>query len=79
MIKRVNLNGREIILVGTAHISKESITLVEDTIQNEAPDVIGVELDKERLGQLLSGKKWQETNIIEIVKSHERMLLYGRF
>lgn len=69
MLKRLKIGEKEIILVGTAHISKESIQLVEETIEKEAPDVIGVELDKDRLGQLLSGKKWQETNIVEIIQS----------
>ena len=67
MIKRLVLGGKEIVLVGTAHISSESIKLVEETIEAEKPDVIGVELDKERLAQLLSGKKWQQTNLVEIV------------
>jgi len=74
MIKRIKLGEKEIILVGTAHISKESIKLVEETIEAEKPDVIGVELDKERLGQLLSGKKWQETNLVEIVKTGKTYL-----
>jgi pheromone shutdown-related protein TraB len=78
MIKRLILGEKdtkkEVILVGTAHISKESIKLVEDTIEKEEPDIIGVELDKERLGQLLSGKKWQETNIVEIIQSGKTYL-----
>ena len=69
MIERLKLGEKEIILVGTAHISRESIDLVEKTIEEEQPDVIGVELDKERLHQLLSGKKWQEMNIVEVVQS----------
>ncbi len=69
MIKRLFLGEKEVILVGTAHISKESIKLVEETIDKESPDVIGVELDKERLEQLMSGKKWQETNIVEIIQT----------
>jgi len=69
MIERIKVNGKEIILVGTAHISKESIKLVEKTIEEEKPDLIGVELDRERLHQLLSGKKWQEMNLVEIVQT----------
>jgi pheromone shutdown-related protein TraB len=69
MIERIKLEDREIILVGTAHISHKSIELVEQTIDSEKPDVIGIELDKERLQQLVSGKKWQEMNIVEVVQS----------
>lgn len=74
MIKRLIINDKEIVLLGTAHISKESVKLVEETIESEMPDVVGVELDKDRLNQLLSGKKWQETNIIEIVRSGQTYL-----
>lgn len=69
MIERIRLKDKEIILVGTAHISKESIKLVEETIEKEDPDIIGVELDKQRVEQLLSGNKWEQMNIIEVVRS----------
>ena len=73
MIKKVVIEfegkAKQVILVLTAHISKESIELVNKTIEEEQPDVIGVELDKARLEQLLSGKKWQETNLVEIIKT----------
>ncbi|MDD4251211.1 MAG: TraB/GumN family protein [Candidatus ainarchaeum sp.] len=74
MIKKLVLNDKEIILIGTAHISKESVELVEKTIQEEKPDVVGVELDNERLYQLMSGKKWQQTNIIDVVKTGKTYL-----
>ncbi len=74
MIKRIKIEGKEVVLVGTAHISKESITLVEKTIEEERPDAIGVELDKDRLYQLLSGKKWQETNLVEIIQTGKTYL-----
>jgi len=74
MLKKLTYEGKEIILVGTAHISKESITLVKETIELEKPDVIGVELDSERLAQLLSGKKWEQTNITEVIKTGKTYL-----
>jgi pheromone shutdown-related protein TraB len=74
MIKKLFIDEKEVILVGTAHISQESIKLVEETIEAEQPDVIGVELDKDRLQQLLSGKKWQETNLVEIIETGKTYL-----
>jgi pheromone shutdown-related protein TraB len=74
MIKKLKLGDKEIILVGTAHISKESVELVKKTIEEEKPEVVGVELDKERMQQLLSGKKWGNTSIVEIVKSGKTYL-----
>ena len=74
MIKKIKYKDKQIVLVGTAHISKESIKLVEETIAKEKPDIIGVELDKERLAQLLSGKKWEQTNIIDVIKTGKTYL-----
>lgn len=78
MIKKIVIDfkdkAKQVIIVGTAHISKESIELVNKTIEEEQPDVIGVELDKDRLEQLLLGKKWQETNLVEIIKTGKTYL-----
>ena len=41
-------DNREIILVGTAHISQISKDLVHETIENESPDTVCVELDEGR-------------------------------
>ena len=37
MIERIFLEGKEIVLVGTAHVSNESVKLVEKTILEEKP------------------------------------------
>jgi pheromone shutdown-related protein TraB len=39
-------------LLGTAHVSAESVTEVEETIEAERPDVVAVELDEGRYRQL---------------------------
>lgn len=75
MIERITLPDKEIILVGTAHISRESIALVRKTISEEKPDIVGVELDRERLHQLLSEKKWQEMDIVQAIKEGKTYLL----
>lgn len=75
MIERINTPEKEIILVGTAHISRESIDLVQKTIVEEQPDVVGIELDKERLHQLLSERKWKEMNVMQVIKEGRTYLL----
>lgn len=44
-------------IIGTSHISKESVNLVEKTILESKPDVVAIELDKERFYGLMSGQK----------------------
>ncbi|MCX6799103.1 MAG: TraB/GumN family protein [Candidatus Diapherotrites archaeon] len=60
--------GKTIILVPTAHVSKRSMQIVKETIEREKPDVVGVELDAQRLHQLLQGKQWQEMDLNRIIK-----------
>ena len=44
----LELDGRQLILVGTAHISRESVDLVRQVIEQERPDRVCVELDERR-------------------------------
>lgn len=74
-VKRIILSDREIILVGTAHISKESITQVEECIRTEKPDCVCVELDEHRFKSLTDEKQWQELDIIEVLKTGKGFLL----
>ncbi len=58
----------EIIVVGTAHISEESIAEVRRTIQAERPDVVAVELDPGRY-QALTNPEQQSASIKDILSS----------
>ena len=58
-------------IVGTAHVSKESIDEVRETIIANPPDVVAVELDLNRYHNMLAEKNGQEkqnVNIREIIK-----------
>ena len=47
----------KVILVGTSHISKQSEQKIDEAIKIYKPDIICLELDKQRFGALLSGAK----------------------
>ena len=49
------LQGQEIILIGTAHISKRSAEQVKEIIEAEKPDTVCVELDYQRYLALTRG------------------------
>ena len=53
LVRRIQLTDREIILVGTAHVSNESITQVENAIRTEMPDCVCVELDDARYKSMM--------------------------
>jgi len=67
-IEKIQTENREIILIGTAHVSKESVGLVKETIERENPDVVGVELCGQRHKTLINKKKWNETEITKVIR-----------
>jgi pheromone shutdown-related protein TraB len=68
-VVEVGLHGKRIYIVGTAHVSDESVKLVEETIKKVKPDAVAVELCEHRLTALKEEKKWDETEITEVIKS----------
>lgn len=80
MIERFVLNGKEYILIGTAHVSHDSVTEVQHIIQTENPQVVAVELDAERLIQLQQGPQYREQNVLELVqKGQSHLFLLNLF
>ena len=70
-ISRVFLDGKEIILLGTAHISRESVDLVTETIQREKPDCVCVELDKRRYDAISRKDHFEQLDIKKIIKKKQ--------
>ncbi|MBW2605676.1 MAG: TraB/GumN family protein [Deltaproteobacteria bacterium] len=66
---------KEIILVGTAHVSKESAQLVGDIIETEKPDTVCVELCEARYQSIRQKDKWLDTDIIKVIKEKKSFLL----
>lgn len=73
-VDRIKLGNKELILIGTAHISKESAELAGKIIEQENPDVVGVELCRKRYETLTNKKKWQDTKITKIIKQGKTYL-----
>lgn len=65
----VKYADREIYLVGTAHVSKQSSELVQDCIGKYQPDTVCLELCEPRYNSLSNPARWKETNIFEVIKS----------
>jgi pheromone shutdown-related protein TraB len=77
-VTRLHLHGKEFILVGTAHISQESVRTVERVIEQERPDVVCVELDQERFTALMEEQRWEELDLIEVIKQKQLLFLMAR-
>lgn len=76
-VTRLTFGEREIILVGTAHISEASVVEVEQTIRELNPDRICVELDEARQQTLTQAQQWQELDIFKIFREKKAFLLLG--
>ncbi len=70
-ISRITIGDKEIILIGTAHISRESIELVIKTIEKERPDCVCVELDEKRYNAILNKNKFEQLDIKKIIKKKQ--------
>ncbi len=70
-VKIVEVDGRELILVGTAHISKESAMLVREVIEKEQPDTVCVELDQQRYKALSEQRKWENLDLKSLIRQKQ--------
>ncbi|MDT2840925.1 TraB/GumN family protein [Vagococcus carniphilus] len=60
-----------ITLLGTAHISKESVKEVEELILKKQPKYICIELDKQRYDNLVNDEQWKNTDIVSVIKNKQ--------
>ena len=70
-----HFEGKEITLIGTAHISKESADLVSQVIEETKPDTVCVELCQSRYDSLTQKKKWENTDLLKVIKEKKAFLL----
>ncbi|AEV29723.1 pheromone shutdown-related protein TraB [Sphaerochaeta pleomorpha str. Grapes] len=75
-IHRLNFkDGRQILLVGTAHVSKESVNEVASYIDSEKPDHICLELDDGRFKNKEDEGSWSNMDIKKVLKEKKGFLL----
>ncbi|MFB6192907.1 MAG: TraB/GumN family protein [Candidatus Nanohaloarchaea archaeon] len=75
MKKEIQLDDREITVVGTAHVSQESKEEVRKTIKEERPDTVCVELDENRLKSLREDSGWRDLDVTEAIREGNGKLL----
>lgn len=67
----VQVDGREFILVGTAHISQQSVNLVREVIERERPDTVCVELDSQRYLALSQERHFEAQDLRAIIRNQQ--------
>jgi pheromone shutdown-related protein TraB len=76
MVDHIDFNDKKIILIGTAHVSKQSAELVEEVIQKEEPDTVCVELCQTRLTAMKDKDRWRNMDIVKVIKEKKAFLLF---
>jgi pheromone shutdown-related protein TraB len=74
-VYHLQIDDKQVILIGTAHVSKESAQQVRQVIQEENPDTVCVELCQSRYQSIRQKERWQETDIVKIIKEKKSFLL----
>ena len=64
-------------IIGTSHISKDSINEIKSSIENEKPDIVAVELDAQRAMSLLQ-KEVRKISFLEMTKLGVKGLLFAK-
>ncbi len=74
-IRRIEHEGRTIWLVGTAHVSQESVHEVERAIAELKPDVVCVELCQSRYDALTDPDRWKKLDIFKVFREGKALFL----
>lgn len=74
----IKLEGKELYLVATAHISLRSVELVERCIREVQPNSIAVELCGSRIHSLQNPDRWKNTDIVAVIKEGKVFLLLAQ-
>jgi pheromone shutdown-related protein TraB len=77
-VTQIKIDDREIYLVGTAHLSKESVSDVQNTIQTVRPDSVCIELCEQRYRVMTDPDNWKKMNIFKILREKKSTLLLAQ-
>jgi pheromone shutdown-related protein TraB len=76
---RLTFENKDITLIGTAHVSDKSADLVESVIKEVEPDTVCIELCQSRYQALTEKKKWQDTDLIKVIREKKAFFLLANF
>jgi pheromone shutdown-related protein TraB len=67
----LTVGDKTVILVGTAHVSQESVEIVKLVIEQEHPDDVCVELDAKRFEAISHPNRWESLDLKEIIRKQQ--------
>ncbi len=75
MVHRLTLGDKEVMILGTAHVSRESAEKVASIIHEEKPDTVCVELCPSRYQSIRQKDRWLDMDIVKVIKEKKAFLL----
>lgn len=78
MKTEIILKNKKITLVGTAHVSSQSVDEVIEACLEIQPDCVAIELDEERYQSMMNPTKWANTDIVKIIKDKKVAFLLSQ-
>lgn len=66
---------RVVHIVGTAHVSQQSVDEVRRVIEEVRPDTVCVELDAMRYEALVDDSRWRKLNIFDVIRQRKVLFL----
>lgn len=70
-IVKLEYQGKELYLVKTAHVSNNSVEDVRECVKEVNPDSICIELDAQRYEKIEHPDKWENTDLVKIIKNKQ--------
>jgi len=77
-VHEIVMSGRRFIIIGTAHVSEESISLVKRIIETEQPASVAIELCKPRFEALRAPDRWKQMDIFKILREGKTYVLLAQ-
>lgn len=75
---KVELEGKTVYIVGTAHVSARSVQDVRDAVAAVRPDVIAIELCEPRYQGMVKKDAWRHTNLFQVIKQKKATFLLAQ-
>ena len=70
-VRVVRHGEREVVVLGTAHVSRESVDLVRSAIDELRPDAVCVELDAKRYEALARPERFEALDLREVIRTRQ--------
>ena len=67
--ERIERDGVQYTVLGTAHVSKASADAVEALIDSGEFDAVAIELDKNRFASLMDPERWAKLDLFQVIRS----------